>query len=104
MSKFKLGDRIESSGGKGTFLIEITEKEGISAFILLDSNNGHSGFNKKISDDVDDIYHPFYNKLWFVGINNIQLIREKEQEKMIEVDGKEYSESTIKKALQEYVI
>ena len=69
--------------------------------VLLDkANSGHSCASKLGNTIEKDKKHPWNSRLWNSSFE--PLIVEK-PEKMIKVDGKEFSEATLKLALKQYV-
>ena len=83
--------RVETQLGMGTILCDDLENDD-AYVVLLDKANGHDA-----NFDIINNEHPFFNRLTWVDWSKI------EKEKMIDIDGKEFSLSTIKEALREHV-
>ena len=98
-TKKDIGKYVSTYGSKGNGVIVGVDSYK-SALVLLDgksafNHNGHTTLNKNVGKE-----HPWHHKLEF--FTNWKEINT-EPETMVIVEGKEYSESTIKNALKSYV-
>jgi hypothetical protein len=68
------------------------QKDALGVDLTVISDKGRQGFRLKTGRG-EDVWAPFFA---------LELVKHKEPEKMVTIDGKEYSEATVKKMIQAY--